>query len=70
MVDMWLSSNAIFASIAMSAVYCMLFIWVMSTFSEPLAWCSIFLTWVGLAGASFFCWTLFADSNENIARLQ
>ena len=58
LVDMWYSSTAIFTSIAMSAVYCMLFIWVMSTFSEPLAWCSIVLVQLGLLFATFFMWTL------------
>jgi len=69
MLDMWYSSRAIYASIGMSAVYCMLFIWVMSTYSEYLAWAAIFLTWVGLGGATFFCWGLYSDANVNVERL-
>ena len=53
--DMYLSSRAIYGSMAMSFVYCLVFIYLMSWFAEYIAWAMVCLTQVGLIGASVFC---------------
>lgn len=53
--DMYLSSRAMYASMAMSFVYCILFIYLMSWFAEYIAWAIVILTQVGLVGATIFC---------------
>lgn len=46
--DLYLSSRAIYASMALSLVYCILFIYLMSAFAEYIAWACIGLTQIGL----------------------
>jgi F0F1-type ATP synthase assembly protein I len=55
MQDLYLSSNAIYTSIVMSFVYCILFIYLMSAFAETIAWACIVLTQVGLFAGSGVC---------------
>lgn len=47
-MDMYKSSRAIYWSLAMSIVYSMAFIYLMSYFAETLAWICLFLVQVGL----------------------
>jgi len=47
-MDMYKSSRAIYWSLAMSIVYSMAFIYLMSYFAETLAWICVFLVQVGL----------------------
>jgi len=44
LVDIYYSSRAIYASIGMSVVYCIIYIYLMSEFAECLAWVCIVLT--------------------------
>lgn len=53
--DMYNSSNAIYTSMAMSFVYCMVYIYLLSAFAEPIAWALIVVVQLGLiSGAGFF----------------
>lgn len=52
--DMYLSSRAIYGSMAMSLVYCVLFIYLMSWFAEYIAWAVVGLAQLGLVGATFY----------------
>jgi len=53
--DMYLSSRAIYGSMAMSFVYCLVFIYLMSWFAEYIAWAMVALTQLGLLGGAVFC---------------
>jgi len=53
--DLYLSSRAIYWSMAMSLVYSLLYIALMSYFAEYIAWAIIAVTQIGLIGASVFC---------------
>ncbi len=44
LMDLYYSSRAIYASIFMSIIYCIVYIYLMSAFAEPLAWICIFVT--------------------------
>ena len=54
--DLYLSSRAIYVSIAMAPIYCFIFIAVMSAFAETIAWLCVALTQIGLIGAAVACW--------------
>uniref|UniRef100_A0A7S3N2V9 Choline transporter-like protein n=1 Tax=Strombidium inclinatum TaxID=197538 RepID=A0A7S3N2V9_9SPIT len=53
--DMYLSSRAIYWSMAMAFVYCFIYIYLMSAFAEPIAWICVGLIQLGLIGASVAC---------------
>jgi len=53
--DLYLSSRAIYWSIGMSLVYCILYIYLMSYFAEYIAWGIIAVTQVGLFIGSGIC---------------
>jgi hypothetical protein len=52
--DLYLSSRAIYWSMGMSFVYCLLFIYLMSLFAEYIAWAIVVLIQIGLFGATAF----------------
>jgi len=54
-MDMYLSSRAIYISMALSIFYSVLFIYLMSWFAEVIAWCCIVLVQIGLIGMSAAC---------------
>mmetsp|Transcript_13183 Transcript_13183/g.22353 ORF Transcript_13183/g.22353 Transcript_13183/m.22353 type:complete len:92 (+) Transcript_13183:557-832(+) len=45
--DLYLSSRAIYASMAMAFVYCVLYIYLMSAFAEYIAWAIVGMIQVG-----------------------
>ena len=49
--DMYLSSNAIFASFGMSLIYCFIFMAIMSYFAECLSWFIVVLIQLSLIAA-------------------
>jgi F0F1-type ATP synthase assembly protein I len=53
--DLYRSSNAIFISMVMSIVYCILFIYLMSAFAEQIAWGIVVITQIGLFAGSAVC---------------
>jgi hypothetical protein len=59
--DLYLSSRAIYISIAMAVVYCLAYIYLMSLFAECIAWAMIALTQVGLIVASLYAAFLYKD---------
>jgi hypothetical protein len=52
LMDLYLSSRAIYTSIALAFVLSILYIYIMSMFAETLAWAMILLVQVGLIGMS------------------
>jgi len=67
--DLYLSSRAIYISMAMGVVYCFLYIYFMSAFAEPIAWFCVVLLQVGLFAASVACWFIRAYEIDRIANL-
>ena len=65
--DMYLSSRAIYGSMAMSFIYCLLFIYLMSWFAEYIAWAMVLLTQIGLIGGAVFCFGEFL-AKKNAAK--
>jgi hypothetical protein len=55
-VDVYNAQFAILISIATAIVICLVYTYLMSTFSEPLAWLCVFMIWAGLIAASVGCW--------------
>lgn len=53
--DLYLSSRAIYWSMALSLFYSLVYIALMSYFAEYIAWAIIGVTQIGLIGASIFC---------------
>ena len=53
--DLYKSSRAIFISMAMSIVYCVAFIYLMSSFAEQIAWGIVAITQLGLFAGSGIC---------------
>jgi len=53
--DLFLTSTAIWISIAMAPVYCFLFVAIMSAFAEYIAWLCIVLIQVALVAGSVLC---------------
>lgn len=53
--DLWLSSNAIWVSVALAPIWSFIFIAIMSAFAETIAWCCVALTQIGLIGAAVGC---------------
>jgi hypothetical protein len=51
--DLYLSSRAIYISMAMAFVYCTLYLYLMSAFAEPIAWFIVIAVQVGLFALSF-----------------
>jgi len=63
--DLYLASRAIYISMAMSFVYCILFIYLMSIFAECIAWGIIILVQLGMIGATIFSFgTYVAKMND------
>jgi len=60
--DLYLSSRAIYWSIAMGMIYCFIYIYVMSAFAECIAWVCVAIAQIGLIGLSVGSW--FARANE------
>ena len=57
--DVYLSSRAVNWSIALSIVYCIIYIYLMSLFAEYIAWFIIVSVQIGLfvgSAASFYSW--------------
>lgn len=56
---MKMSSTSIFIAMGLAFVWSIVYIYLMSIFAEQLAWCCVFLIWVGLcagAGFGFYMW--------------
>jgi len=62
--DLYLSSRAIYLSIAMAIVYCIGYIYLMSLFAEYIAWFMIGLTQFGLLAGTLFCLLMYKDRND------
>jgi len=69
-MDMYLSSRAIYISMAMSIIYSIVFIYLMSWFAEVIAWCCIVLVQIGLIGMSAACFMARKLSIEEVAKTQ
>lgn len=54
--DLYLSSTSCYISIAMSVVYCLVYIYLMSAFAEPIAWFCVFVLQVFLAASAGGLW--------------
>lgn len=54
--DLYNSSTSCYISIAMSVVYSLVFIYLMSAFAEPIAWFCVVLLQLSLAGATAALW--------------
>jgi hypothetical protein len=71
--DLYNASRAVYWSMALAAFWSLLFIYLMSIFAEPIAWCCVILVQLGLIGAtvgSYFMWQEACDakaSNEKKA---
>jgi len=61
--DLYLSSRAIYISIAMAVVYCLGYIYLMSLFAECIAWAMIVLTQVGLIVGALYAVFVYKDRN-------
>jgi hypothetical protein len=61
--DLYLSSRAIYISIAMAVVYCLGYIYLMSLFAECIAWAMICLTQIGLLVGALYCVLAYKDRN-------
>jgi len=64
--DMYLSSRAMYGSLAMGAVYCLLYIYLMSIFAEYLAWVCVVLVQIGLGVTTFALYSYRKTQNENL----
>lgn len=62
--DLYLSSRAIYWSMAMAIVYCIGYIYLMSIFAEYIAWTMIGLTQVGLVAGTLFCLLAYKDRGD------
>ena len=51
-MDLWYSSTSCYVSIALSVVYSLIYIYLMSAFAEPIAWFCIFILQIFLIGSS------------------
>ena len=67
--DLYLSSRAIYASIGMSIVYCIGYIYLMSIFAEYIAWAMIGLTQLGLLGGAGYCLLAYKDRADPTSKL-
>jgi hypothetical protein len=54
--DLYLSSRAIYWSMAIGIIYCLIYIELMSAFAEYIAWISIFIFQIGLIALSAGIW--------------
>jgi len=54
--DLYLSSTSCYISIGMSVVYCLVYIYLMSAFAEPIAWFCVFVLQVFLAAVAGGLW--------------
>jgi hypothetical protein len=54
--DLFVSSTSCYISIAMSIVYCLAYIYLMSAFAEPIAWFCVFLLQAFLLGSTGALW--------------
>ena len=54
-MDLYNASTAIYTSMALSLVWSIIFIYIMSIFAETLAWCCVVLIQLGLIGATVVC---------------
>jgi len=59
--DMYLSSRAVYGSIAMAPIYCFVFIGVMSAFAEYISWCIIILVQLGLIAGAVLAYFMRVD---------
>lgn len=63
--DIVQSQDAIYISMAMGCVYCILYIYLMSAFAECISWVCIVLTQIGLFGLTGACFALRQQSIIN-----
>merc|ERR1711998_105682 len=64
---MYKSRKAIGISIAMSIVYSLAFIYLLSGFAEYIAWFCVILTQLGLIAGAVLAGFLFKDSRDRVA---
>ena len=69
-MDMYNASDAIYISMALSIVYSVIFIYLMSWFAEVIAWCCIVLVQIGLIGMSAACFMARKLSIEEVKKTQ
>lgn len=67
LLEIYKCSDAIYSSLAMAFVYALLYIFLMSAFAEPIAWCLVFLIQIGLIGATALCYFLWQGAEEKLA---
>jgi len=65
--DMYLSSNAMYTSLGMGMVYCLLYIYLMSIFAEHLAWVCVVLVQLGLAFGTFLIFNFRKTQLQSLA---
>ena len=63
--DLYLASNAIWASIALAPIYCFIFIAIMSAFAEYIAWVCVALVQLGLIAGAVCCYLYKATLTKN-----
>jgi len=54
--DLYLSSRAIYASIALAPLWCFIFIAIMSAFAETIAWICVALAQIGFIAGAVVAW--------------
>lgn len=68
--DMYKSSTSMYIAMGLSLVWSIAFIYLMSWFAEQLAWCCVFLIWVGLAAGTGFGFMMWQDSSKKVDALK
>lgn len=69
--DLWNSSRAVYTSMALALFWSIVFIYIMSIFAEPLAWCCVVLVQLGLIAAaigSYFLWKTASDIKAKLEK--
>jgi len=64
MNDLYMSSRAVFWSMGLSFLYCVIFIYLMSFFAEYISWAIVILCQLGFIGASVFGFMQFVKGGE------
>lgn len=65
--DLYNASRAIYWSMAMSFVYCLLYIYLMSAFAEYIAWAMVAIVQLGLIAGGIFCIGEFLAIKSNVS---
>ena len=67
--DMYKCSTSMYIAIGLSIVWSIVFIYLMSFFAEPLAWCCVFLIQVGLIVGSAYLFFMYTEEQKRVDAL-